>query len=143
MFIGEYQHNLDAKNRIIIPSKFRDELEESFILTRGIDTCITIYTKKHFDTIVEKLRTLPDYSKATRAYKKLILSSACEVSLDNMGRIQIPNFLKAILGDEKECKIVGIDDHIEIWNSSKWEEFYSDTSLNIEEISEEIGMRLI
>ncbi len=143
MFIGEYSHNLDAKNRIIIPSKFRDELSDAFILTRGIDTCIAIYTKEHFNRLVEKLRQLPDYSKNVRAYKKLFLSSACEVSFDSMGRVQIPLFLKPIFENEKGCVIVGVDDHIEIWNEKRWRDFYLETSKNIEDISEEIGVNIL
>lgn len=138
MFIGEYHHSMDAKNRIIIPSKFREELTNTFILTRGVDKCISIYTKEHFEKIVENLRRLPEYSKKNRAYKQMILSSSINVETDSMGRIQIPQFLKTIL-PEKECTFVGIDDHIEIWSSTVWEQHYNDIIENIEDISEEIG----
>ncbi len=138
MFIGEYHHSMDAKNRIIIPSKFREELTGSFILSRGVDPCVTIYTKNHFEKIVDNIRKLPEYSKKNRAYKQMILSSSIDVETDGMGRIQIPQFLKGIL-PQKECTFVGVDDHIEIWDSETWKEHYQKIIENIEDISEEIG----
>lgn len=142
MFIGEYQHNLDSKNRIIIPSKFREELEDTFILTRGIDNCLAIYPKNHFSSLVNEMRKLPDYSSNHRRYKKMMLSSAFEVSIDSMGRIQIPINLKSFFPD-KSCTLLGVDDHVEIWHTESWKKYYEEMSDNMEAITEDIGVKLI
>ena len=93
MFIGEYQHNLDAKGRIVIPGKFRDELHTSFILARGLDGCLTIYSLKQWEKLFEEVNKLPTTKKAARQYIRMLTSTASECTLDNQGRIQIPSFL--------------------------------------------------
>ena len=90
MFIGEYYHNLDAKGRIIIPAKFRDELNGTFILTRGLDGCLTIYSTEKGEKIFEEINKLPETKKATRQYIRMLTANACECTLDNQGRILIP-----------------------------------------------------
>lgn len=142
MFIGEYQHNLDSKNRLIIPNKFREGLDDTFILTRGIDNCLAIYPKADFENFVKSLRTLSDYSSNNRMYKKMFLSSAFEVTLDSLGRIVIPTNLKKIL-NEKSVTLIGADDHIEIYNTQVWDAYYQNISNNIETISEDIGVKLV
>ena len=93
MFIGEYSHNLDNKGRIIIPSKFREELHSSFILTRGLDGCLTIYSVEQWNKIFEKINKLPTTKKAVRQYTRVLTSNASECVLDNQGRILIPSNL--------------------------------------------------
>ena len=138
MFIGEYSHTLDAKGRLIIPSKFREELHTSFILTRGLDGCLTIYSLKQWEKIFEEINKLPDTKKDTRKYIRVLTSNACECSLDNQGRILIPNNLTSAVAIEKECTVVGANDHIEIWNSEAWKKYFEDAAKNFEDVAENL-----
>ena len=139
MFIGEYQHNLDAKGRIIVPSKFRDELHTTFILTRGLDGCLTIYSLKQWEKLFEEVDKLPTTKKAARQYVRMLTSTATECTLDNQGRIQIPSFLSKPVNITKECVVVGANDHIEIWDKSTWETYYTDASNSFEEVAENLS----
>ncbi len=139
MFIGEYSHNLDAKGRIIIPSKFRDELHSSFILTRGLDGCLTIYSLEQWNKIFEQINKLPTTKKAVRQYTRVLTSNACECQLDNQGRILIPNNLAAPVGIKKECVIVGANDHIELWDKETWENYFNEANESFEEVAENIS----
>lgn len=138
MFIGEYAHTLDAKNRIIIPKKFRDELNSAFILTRGLDGCLTIYSDEQWTKIFAKLSTLPTTKKAARQYIHMLTSQASECVLDNQGRIQIPAFLAKAVNITKDCIIVGVSDHVEIWDKDAWERYYDESSSKFEEVAEEL-----
>lgn len=139
MFIGEYSHNLDSKGRIIIPSKFRDELNSSFILTRGLDGCLTIYSNEQWTKIFEKINKLPTTKKAVRQYTRVLTSNASECTLDNQGRILIPSNLSAPLNIKKECVIVGANDHIEIWNKETWDNYLLEADENFEEVAESLS----
>ncbi len=139
MFIGEYEHNLDAKGRIIIPSKFRDELHSSFILTRGLDGCLTIYSLEQWNKIFERINKLPTTKKAVRQYTRVLTSNACECQLDNQGRILIPANLTAPVGIKKECVIVGANDHIEIWDKESWENYFNEANESFEEVAENLS----
>ncbi len=139
MFIGEYSHNLDTKGRIIIPSKFREELHSSFILTRGLDGCLTIYSLEQWNKIFEEINKLPTTKKAVRQYTRVLTSNACECSLDNQGRILIPSNLSAPLNIKKECVIVGANDHIEIWDKNAWESYFEEANANFEEVAENLS----
>ena len=139
MFIGEYAHNLDNKGRIIIPSKFRDELHNSFILTRGLDNCLTIYSLEQWQKIVEEINKLPNTKKATRQYIRILTSKASECVLDNQGRIQIPTYLSKDVNITKECVVVGVNDHIEIWDKDTWEAYFKEASDNFEEVAENLS----
>ncbi len=143
MFIGEYAHNLDAKGRIIIPSKFRDELHSSFILTRGLDKCLTVYSLDQWDKILEGLAKLPTTKKAAREYTRMLTSGATECTLDNQGRIAIPSFLAKHADIVKECVVIGVNDHIEIWAKDVWENYYSEASENFEEVAESLSDLLV
>lgn len=139
MFIGEYSHNLDAKGRLIIPSRFRDELHASFILTRGLDGCLTIYSLEQWNKIFEEINRLPDTKKATRAYVRVLTSNASECTLDNQGRILISNKLASSVGIKKECIVVGANDHIEIWDKETWDNYFDEASKNFEEVAENLS----
>lgn len=138
MFIGEYSHTLDAKGRLIIPSKFREELHTSFILTRGLDGCLTIYSLKQWEKIFEEINKLPDTKKNTRMYVRVLTSNATECSLDGQGRILIPDNLLKAVSIEKDCKVVGANDHIEIWNEDAWKKYYEDAAKNFEDVAENL-----
>jgi MraZ protein len=139
MFIGEYKHNLDTKGRIIIPSKFRDELHATFILARGLDSCLTIYSLKQWEKLFEEVNKLPTTKKAARQYVRMLTSTATECSLDNQGRIIIPSFLAKPVNINKECVVIGANDHIEIWDKDTWDAYITDASNNFEEVAENLS----
>jgi len=139
MFIGEYQHNLDAKGRIVVPGKFREELHTTFILTRGLDGCLTIYSLKQWEKMFEELDKLPTTKRAARQYVRMLTSTATECTLDSQGRIQIPGFLSKPVNITKECVVIGANDHIEIWDKQTWENYYIDASNSFEEVAENLS----
>ena len=139
MFIGEYYHNLDAKGRIIIPAKFRDELNGTFILTRGLDGCLTIYSTEKWEKIFEEINKLPETKKATRQYIRMLTANACECTLDNQGRILIPANLSGSVNITKECVVVGANSHVEIWHKATWNAYMDDASENFEDIAESLS----
>ena len=139
MFIGEYHHNLDSKGRIIVPSKFREELHTTFILTRGLDGCLTIYSLKQWEKLFEEVNKLPTTKKAARAYVRMLTSTATECTLDSQGRIAIPSFLSKPVNIVKECIIIGANDHIEIWDKQTWDNYYLEASDNFEEVAENLS----
>ena len=139
MFIGEYQHNLDAKGRIVIPGKFREELHTTFILTRGLDGCLTIYSLKQWEKMFEEVNKLPTTKKAARQYVRMLTSTATECTLDSQGRIQIPAFLSKPVNIVKECVVIGANDHIKIWDQETWNSYYADASNSFEEIAENLN----
>ena len=139
MFIGEYYHNLDAKGRIIIPAKFRDELNGTFILTRGLDGCLTIYSTEKWEKILEEINKLPEPKKATRKYIRMLTANACECTLDNQGRILIPANLSGSVNITKECVVVGANSHVEIWDKATWNAYMDDASENFEDIAESLS----
>ena len=139
MFIGEYYHNLDAKGRIIIPAKFRDELNGTFILTRGLHGCLTIYSTEKWEKIFEEINKLPETKKATRQYIRMLTANACECTLDNQGRILIPANLSGSVNITKECVVVGANSHVEIWDKATWNAYMDDASENFEDIAESLS----
>ena len=139
MFIGEYQHNLDSKGRIIVPSKFRDELHSTFVLTRGLDGCLSIYSLQQWEKMFEEINKLPTTKMAARKYVRTLTSTATECSPDNQGRIQIPSFLSKPVNITKECVFIGANDHIEIWDKATWEAYYADASDSFEEVAENLS----
>lgn len=122
MFVGEYHHTMDEKGRLTIPSKFREELKETFIITRGLDHCLFIYSKEEWNQVVSKYKELPNIKDA-RNFMRFFLAGASEVELDKQGRINIAAPLVQYAGLEKECIIIGVNDRLEVWSRNRWEEF--------------------
>lgn len=142
MFIGEYQHALDIKNRIIIPSKFREVLVDKVIITKGLDGCLYAYAKEEWKTLVEKLNKLPLTSKDARAFARFFFSGANEVDIDKQGRALIPQNLIEYSGIKKEIVSIGVSTRIEIWSKESYEQ-YNNLNINYEEISEKMSELLI
>ena len=138
MFMGEYHHNLDDKNRLIIPSKFRDELGEEFIITRGIDACLFVYSKSSWQKIVDKLETLPFTKKDARNFNRFFLSGATAVELDKQGRAGISQTLTNYAALDKECVVIGVGDRLEIWAKENWDNFYNSAKDNMSDIAENL-----
>lgn len=138
MFMGEYHHNIDDKNRLIIPSKFRDELGDEFIITRGIDACLFVYSKSSFQKIVDKLETLPFTKKDARNFNRFFLSGATAVELDKQGRAGISQTLTNYAALDKECVVIGVGDRLEIWAKENWDNFYNSAKDNMSDIAENL-----
>ena len=133
MFMGEFHHNLDEKNRLIIPSKFRDELGNKFVVTRGLEECLFVYSLNEWNKIVEKLRSLPFTNKDARTFMRMFLSGATECELYPNGRIVIPANLISYCSLTKEAIILGVSERLEIWAEDKYEEFFNS---NIDKFSD-------
>ena len=138
MFMGEYHHNIDDKNRLIIPSKFRDELGEEFIITRGIDACLFVYSKSSWQKIVDKLETLPFTNNDARNFNRFFLSGATAVELDKQGRAGISQTLTNYAALDKECVVIGVGDRLEIWAKENWDNFYNSAKDNMSDIAENL-----
>lgn len=122
MFMGEYHHSIDEKGRIVLPSKIREELGEQFIITRGLDNCLSIYRMDDFKTILNEYKELPN-TKDARNYMRFFLSAATNINFDKQGRINIPTTLVSFASLKKECVIIGVNDRLEIWSKENWEQF--------------------
>lgn len=131
MLMGEYHHNIDDKNRLIIPSKFREELGNEFVITRGLDGCLFVYSMDEWNKVMNKLKTLPFTKKDARAFMRFMLSAASICEFDKQGRINLVNSLINYAEIKKECVIIGVNDRLEIWAVEKFNELLS----NSEELS--------
>ena len=138
VFIGEYHHTIDEKGRITIPSKFRDGLGDSFIVTRGIENCLFVYSLNNWNEICDKLNLLPFTKKDARNFIRFFMSGAATVELDKQGRINILSPLISYAGRQKDCVIIGTGDRLEIWSLDAWNEFFNSTKDNMSDIAENI-----
>ena len=138
MLMGEYHHNIDEKNRLVIPSKFRSEIGDDFIITRGLDKCLFVYSKEEWEKQVIKLKALPFTQKDARFFTRFFLSGAVEAELDKSGRVSITSPLIEYAGITKECVIIGANDRLEIWAIEKWMEFLNNNSETFEDIAENL-----
>ncbi|KIL26596.1 inhibitor of RsmH and transcriptional regulator [Bacillus altitudinis] len=136
MFMGEYQHTIDTKGRMIIPAKFRDDLGEQFVLTRGLDQCLFGYPMSEWKLIEEKLKALPLTKKDARAFTRFFFSGAVECDLDKQGRINIASNLLQYAKLEKECVVIGVSNRIELWSKSIWEQYTEEQEDSFAEIAE-------
>ena len=138
MFIGEYHHTIDDKGRLIIPTKFRDELGNSFIITRGIENCLYVYSNSNWSNICDKLNSLPFTRKDARSFNRFFMSGATCVELDKQGRVNVTSPLIDYAGLTKECVIIGAGDRIEIWSQDAWNEFFNSSRDNMSSIAENL-----
>ena len=138
MLIGEYQHSLDAKNRMIVPSKLREDLGNKFVITKGLDGCLYIYPTDEWVKLQEKLKTLPLTNKDARAFVRFFFAGASEVEIDKQGRGLIPQNLKEYAGIEKEIVSIGVLSRVEIWSKEKWNE-YNNSNIDYEKIAEKMN----
>lgn len=122
MFMGEYSHTIDEKGRLIIPSRFRELLGEKFVLTRGLDGCLSIYPMDSWETFENKLKALPLTNKNARTFSRFFVSGATLCEFDKQGRILVPQTLREFAGLMKDVVVTGSLDRIEIWSKEKWSE---------------------
>ena len=139
MLLGEYNHTLDEKGRVSMPAKFRDDLGSTFIVTKGLDNCLFVYSKKEWETFEEKLKTLPLTNPNARNFIRFFFAGATECELDKQGRINIPQNLREYALLKKDVYIVGVSTRVEIWDKEKWQNYTSNENLNVDEIANQMS----
>lgn len=138
MFIGEYEHALDSKKRMIVPVKFREGLGSKFILTKGLDGCLYAYTLNEWENLELKLKTLPLTNKNARAFVRFFFSGANELEMDKQSRIVIPQNLLDYAVIKKEVVSIGVSSRVEIWSKEKWKQ-YNDSNIDFDELAEQMS----
>lgn len=138
MFIGEYQHTIDDKGRMAIPSKMRRDIGSGAVITRGIDNCLWLFPKKQWQELAEKLASLPITDTNSRAFSRLMLAGAMEVEFDSQGRALLPAYLKSYAGLKKNAIVAGLFNRLEIWNADKWSEYKN----KIEKATDQIAQHM-
>lgn len=138
MFMGEHHHSIDDKGRLIIPAKFREELKERFIITRGIENCLFVYPEENWQKIVTKLESLPFTKKDARNFIRFFLSGATVAEFDKQGRINITSPLINYAGIKKDCVVIGTGDRLEIWSQEAWNAYFDSAKDNMSDIAENL-----
>lgn len=138
MLMGEYNHSIDDKLRLIIPSKFREELGEKVIITRGLENCLFIYSEKEWQKVVSKLNSLPFTKKDARSFTRMFLSGATDVEFDKQGRIKITKSLCEYANLSKDCVVIGVNDRLEVWSKENWNNYFNENSENMSEVCEKL-----
>src|SRR3989344_4067128 len=139
MLIGEYKHNLDPKKRLSIPSKFRKELGEDAVLTRGLDNCLFVFPSQSWKPFAEMLAGLSMAKQDTRSFARLFLSGAVEVEFDSLGRILVPEHLKKYADLNKSIVVAGLFNRLEIWDEDRWNNYRANLEKNSDAIAEKLG----
>ena len=139
LFIGEYEHSVDVKGRLIMPAKLREEIGDKFVVTKGLDGCLFAYSQKEWTAFEEKLKTLPLTSKNARDFTRFFLSGAVECEIDKQGRFLISGNLREFAKLEKEVVIIGVNTRIEIWSKDKWLTYSEEENMEADEIAEKMS----
>ena len=139
MFMGEYNHTIDLKGRLIVPAKFREVLGDEFVVTKGLDGCLFVYPNDEWKSFEEKLRSLPLTNKNVRQFTRFFLAGAALCGVDKQGRILLPQVLRDFAGLEKDVVLAGVAGRIEIWSKDRWEESMESYDDNMDEIAENMA----
>ena len=138
IYFGTYEHSLDSKNRLLVPSKLKALLTSTVYVMKGFDGCLSLYDEISFKNYVEKLQKLSFNKAKEREFLRVILSSVVEMIADKVGRIQIPTAIINKYNIEKEVVVVGVGDHVEVWSQSKWNKYLEESDAKLEDIAEEV-----
>ena len=138
--MGEFRHNIDDKSRLVLPSKFRNELGDKFIVARGIEKCLYVYSIAEWKKLENQLKTLPFTKKDARTFARTFFSGATECEFDKQGRTCLTSPLVCYAGLVRECVVIGANDRIEIWSKEGWEQFMTDNSDKLADIAENLFM---
>lgn len=138
MFMGEFQHTVDSKGRLIVPARFREGLGDRFIVTKGLDSCLFVYPLQEWSVVEQKLKSLPFTRADARAFVRFFFSGACECEVDKQGRILLPANLREYARLEKEVVVVGVSTRAEIWSKEMWENYSTQSQASFEELAEKI-----
>ena len=139
MLIGEYEHSIDTKGRLIMPSKLKEDIGEKFVVTKGLDGCLFVYSQTEWKIFEDKLRNFPLTNKDARALIRFFLAGAMECEIDKQGRFLIPSNLREFAGLEKEVVVIGVLDKIEIWSKDKWLKYSEEENNSADEIAEKMS----
>lgn len=120
MFLGEFQHSLDAKGRVILPARFRDELDEGSVMAKGLDGCLAVYPAEEFQKVAEKVRDMAQRGATERQAARSFFAGALEVAPDKQGRVAVPANLREFAGLTRDVVVVGNLFHVEIWDAERW-----------------------
>ncbi|MBR2704003.1 MAG: division/cell wall cluster transcriptional repressor MraZ [Clostridia bacterium] len=140
MLIGEYEHSLDDKGRVIMPAKLRIDIGERFIITKGLDGCLFVFSQAEWSNFETKLKELPLTNKNARDFVRFFLSGATECEIDKQGRFLIVTNLREYANIKKEVVIIGVGTRIEIWDKSKWNDYNNNDNISADEIAENMTM---
>lgn len=138
MFIGEYAHTIDEKNRLAVPVKFRKELTKGAIVTKGLDGCLFLYTLTEWQKLVDRMNQMPISQKNARAFSRLIIAGAMDVEIDKQGRIILPKYLIDYAKVKRNVVIAGLFNRLEIWNTAAWDEYKRKTEKDSEALAEQL-----
>ncbi len=138
MFLGEYQHTIDTKGRLIIPARLREGLGDRFVVTKGLDGCLFAYPPSEWSNLEQKMRSLPFTRADARAFVRFFFAGATECEVDKQGRVLIPAGLREHAALEKEVVVIGVSSRVEIWSQVRWEQYNAESASSVEEIAEKI-----
>ncbi len=138
MLVGSYNHKLDIKGRTVLPSRFRGELGSTVVATIGIDSCIALYPVARWEDLILKLKDLSSFKKKTRDFRRVLLSMATELEIDTSGRVLLPLGLRDYAGIAQDVTLIGLEDHLEVWDSSRWEEQRSGVLADFSDLAEDL-----
>jgi MraZ protein len=139
MLIGQYEHTIDVKKRLALPAKFRGELGEKVIITKGVESCLVVYTEKEFKIMSDKLSNLTISQAEARSFTRIMLAGAMEVGLDKLGRILVPDYLKKYAGLSKNVVICGLSNRLEIWDAENWDVYTKKAEKGVSEMVSKLG----
>ena len=138
MFLGTHTPRLDDKGRLILPAKFREQLEAGVVVTRGQERCLYVFPATEFAAMTERMATAPVTSKAGRDYMRVLFAGASDEVPDKQGRITVPPALRAYAGLTRDCTVIGANTRVEIWDSAAWAAYETSQEQSFSEISEEV-----
>lgn len=139
MFLGEFQHLIDSKGRVILPAKFREELADGLVVTKGLEDCLFVYTPEDWAKLVDRVRELPTTSKAARDFMRILFSGAAKAVPDKQGRISLPINLRDFAKLTKDVVVIGVGERAEIWDKEKWAKHSTDAESSYSEIAEQLS----
>ena len=139
MFMGKYSHSIDAKGRLIMPAKLREQLGNTFVITRGLDGCLFVYTDEEWKIKEEKFREIPLTKKEARTFARFFFAGAAQLEIDKQGRVLIPSTLREHASLDKEVVLVGVLDRVEIWDKKRWEDTNTYSEDEMDEIAEKMA----
>ncbi|MCG8401101.1 MAG: division/cell wall cluster transcriptional repressor MraZ [Firmicutes bacterium] len=138
MFLGEYQHTIDIKGRVIIPARLREGLGDKFVVTKGLDGCLFAYPPQEWSNLEQKMRSLPFTKADARAFVRFFFAGAIECEVDKQGRVLIPANLREYAGLEKDVVVIGVSSRVELWSRERWDDYNSESASSVEEIAEKM-----
>lgn len=136
MLMGEYEHSIDAKGRVILPADFRETLGDQFVITKGLDTCLFVYAQEEWDKLSQKLRQLPLSKPEARAFVRFFFSGARTVECDKQGRFLMPGTLRSYAKLEKDAVLLGVSNRIEVWSKAEWERYNNEITPMVTKLAE-------